>query len=490
MTLRADEHTDLAALAATDRHRPRFHVVSPGGWLNDPNGFGRWDGTYHLFYQYNPHAPTHDRIHWGHLTSTDLVHWTDEPVALTPGDDGPDEDGCWSGVLVDDGGVPTLVYSGRTGGREVACVAVGSADLRTWTKDAANPVVAAPPAQLDTTAFRDHCVWREDGQWQMLIGSGIRGAGGTALQYSSPDLRSWTYQRPLLVGDAAATEPVWTGTMWECVDLFAVDGTDVLVFSAWHEGETLHPVYLTGSRQDGVLVPDGPAQLLDLGRRHFYAPQSMQDADGRRILLGWMQEARDGSASMAAGWSGAMSLPREVRIEPDGRLTLHPVEEIDLLRAARLHDGVPTQGRQRGVTGNQLDLVLDAVVSCGGRLELRVLATEDGVEGTTVIVERSASGATVHLDRSTSSLDRSLDVTPLGGGVPVGPDGHVEIRVLVDHSALELFVNGRALAARVYPTREDALEVTLGCRDASVRTFDAWRMADAWSGPRQTWPTR
>jgi sucrose-6-phosphate hydrolase SacC (GH32 family) len=92
--------------AEADPHRPRFHFVSPAGWLNDPNGVGQRDGTFHLFYQYNPHAPVHDRIHWGHATSTDLVHWTDEPVALVPGSSGPDADGCWSGVLVDDGGTP------------------------------------------------------------------------------------------------------------------------------------------------------------------------------------------------------------------------------------------------------------------------------------------------------------------------------------------------------------------------------------------------
>ena len=98
--------TDLAARAALDPHRPAFHFVAPAGWLNDPNGLTQRDGWYHLFYQYNPFAAVHDRIHWGHARSTDLVHWEHLPIALEPGD-GPDVDGCWSGVLVDDGGVPT-----------------------------------------------------------------------------------------------------------------------------------------------------------------------------------------------------------------------------------------------------------------------------------------------------------------------------------------------------------------------------------------------
>ncbi len=162
----------LAERALRDPHRPRFHFTSPGGWLNDPNGLSHWNGVYHLFYQYNPLAAAHHRIHWGHATSTDLVHWTDEPVALVPGTTGPDRDGCWSGVLVDDGGVPTLVYSGRHGEHELPCVARGSADLRYWTKDPANPVITAPPEGVDITAFRDHCVWRESRQ------TGVAPAGG------------------------------------------------------------------------------------------------------------------------------------------------------------------------------------------------------------------------------------------------------------------------------------------------------------------------
>ena len=117
---------ELVARAEADPLRPRFHFVSPAGWLNDPNGVSQWNGTYHLFYQYNPEGAFHHRIQWGHATSTDLVTWTDQPIALEPSA-GPDADGCWSGVLVNDGGTPTLVYSGRLDEQELPCVAVGSA---------------------------------------------------------------------------------------------------------------------------------------------------------------------------------------------------------------------------------------------------------------------------------------------------------------------------------------------------------------------------
>lgn len=108
------------ARAKADPHRPRFRFVSPAGRLNDPNSVSHLNGTYHPFYQYNPEGAFHHRILWGHATSQGLVNWTYQPVALAPSD-GPVADGCWSGVLADDAGTPTLVHSGRHGDSELPC---------------------------------------------------------------------------------------------------------------------------------------------------------------------------------------------------------------------------------------------------------------------------------------------------------------------------------------------------------------------------------
>ncbi len=487
-----------------DPQRSRYHFVSPGGWLNDPNGVAQRDGRFHLFYQYNPDAPRHAQIHWGHASSTDLVHWEDEPIALAPSA-GADEEGCWSGVLVDDGGVPTIVYSGHhvgaDGTMQLPCLAVGDpADphLRTWRKDPANPVIPTRPPGLEVTEFRDHCVWRDGEEWQQLIGSGIVGRGGAAIRYTSTDLRTWEYRGPILVGDASQREPAWTGTTWECVDLFELDGSWILVFSAWDDGVTHYPLYYVGDYHDGAFTPRS-LHHLDHGLRHFYAPQSFRDGSGRRVMYGWLQEARPEEQSDAAGWSGVMSVPRELRLGADGQLVQVPVAEVASLRgdSRSLVPGVLQPGRSATLAtdasggafaGDQLDLEATLLLPSGGVAELAVRATPDGAERT--LLRLDADRRRVELDRSASSTTEGLDTVLLGGDLPIGPDGRVDLRVLIDRSAIEVFVNGRALTARVYPSRPDAtgLTVTALAGSVEVERLEAWAMASIWDGPRPLRP--
>lgn len=470
----------------------------------------QWDGTYHLFYQYNPEGAFHHRILWGHATSTDLVNWTDQPVALEPSE-GPDVDGCWSGVLVNDGGTPTLVYSGRHGEYELPCVAVGSPDLMSWTKAPENPVIPAPPAGVDITAYRDHCVWREGSIWRQLVGSGIRGRGGTAFLYESADLRSWEYIGPLFIGDASSGDrgaPDWQGTMWECVDLFSVGGpealpasdggTDVLVFSAWDDGETRHPLYWTG-RYTGDSFAPRKLHRLDYGGRYFYAPQSFADESGRRVMFGWMQEGRPDEAMVEAGWSGVMSLPRVARLDDSGELEFAPVPELESLRREHVLFGSTAVGPSEvlpGVSGDQLDLELDLELAPGSIFRLGVLGAvggDGGLAEETVVEIGHLAGegglppSYVLLDRSRSSLDAAVDTGPKSGPVAL-PDGRLKLRVLVDHSAVEIFANGKPLTARAYPTLGGGLVRISATGAVELHRLDAWRMASIFDDPRHLFP--
>lgn len=474
------DDVDLARLSLLDDARPGYHFTSPGGWLNDPNGVCTRDGRHHLFYQYNPEGAFHHRIQWGHAVSDDYLHWTDLPIALEPAESGPDKDGCWSGVLVDVDGRAALVYSGRHGERELPCVAWADDDeLVSWTRSSANPVVPARPAG-DLTAYRDHCVWREGNEWRMIIGSGIRGVGGCAFLYESTDLESWRELGPLVVGDCSGDPDsvTWTGTMWECVDLFHLGdgglgdqtGTDVLVFSAWDEGRTLHPLYFTGHYDGTRYVPDA-LHRLDLGRRHFYAPQSYLAPDGRRILWGWMQEARTDEQMMAAGWCGVMGIPRELELGDDQTIWQRPVRELDGLRV----DPRPlTAGGGMLRLGDQLDIELDVRFDAGQQLRLVLAASQDGREQTLLRLTAGDGGAVaIELDRSSSTLTEGIDVTTLAGELPL-VDGRLALRVLVDHSCIEVFANGRALSARINPSL-DAQHLRLD-GDAAIERAECWNI--------------
>lgn len=339
-------------------------------------------------------------------------------------------------------------------------------------------------------AYRDHCVWQENGRWSQLIGAGIRGQGGTALLYTSPDLHEWTYEGPILVGDARSTDPLYTGTMWECVDLIRGLGSPpgkhsslgdkhVLLFSVMDDGTTNYSAYYTGHYADGRFTPEYLG-MLDYGQRYFYAPQSMREESGRRTMFGWLMEDRPKEDVLAAGWAGVMSLPRRVELAPDGSLLQSPVDNVELLRDAHvsvepleLQPGKPT--RLPRVEGEQLDIEVTLVLEAQARVEFAVRCTPDGSERTVVVLDRGAG---------------ELRLGGLYGPLPIGPDGLVELRVLVDHSALEVFANGRALTARTYPARPDATGVEVRASNAPARLarLDAWTMTGIWDGPRQARP--
>ncbi|GAA0527639.1 beta-fructofuranosidase [Halorubrum aquaticum] len=469
-----------------DRDRPSYHVTPPANWLNDPNGMIHHDGTYHLFYQYNPAGPYHHSVHWGHAVSEDLVHWEDRPVAMSPDPSGPDRDGCWSGCAVavdvlegaDDGTrrvVPAgddadpavtaadadAVYALYTGGRDGwqrPCLATATDDdLTGFEGDASNPVVRSPPPELDLLStpgepahFRDHCLWYEDDRWHQLIGTGLQDRGGAAVLYTGRDLREWSYEGPALV-----TEEAEPGVVWECPELLRFSDGDLLHVSDYEDVR----YFLGEFDADAGRFRVEDRGILDPGA--FYAPQSLSTPDDRWVTVGWLREERSTASGWDAGWSGAMSLPREVEVVDD-ELRQRPVREVDRLRGTRLLEGTWTAGS----TPERLDAVgeafevrarLDPGDAPGTVVALRVRETPDGAERTTIRIGDDR----VVVDRSESSLDRDARDAPVGVAVD-DLEFPLDVRAFVDASVLELFVNGRrALATRIYPTRHDATGVSL-----------------------------
>ena len=445
-------------------HRPRYHLLPPAGWLNDPNGPLFWEGKYHLFYQFSPEVNPPGPKLWAHAVSGDLVHWEHEPVALSPTAGGPDAEGCWSGSAAVDGDTPVLVYTGVF--PEVQCLATSEDGMRTWQKHPRNSVVAGPPEGLEVTGFRDPCVWREGGEWLMIVGSGLRGVGGTALLYRSADLVAWEYLHPLCVGVAAET-----GEMWECPDFFPLGDRHVLAAAPYGT-----PLYMIGGYQDRRFQAHRRGELD--ASPLFYAPKTMRDGQGRRLMWGWIMEDRPGKEAAEAGWSGVMSLPRVLELDPTGALTMRPAPELEGLRGR----GVRWEGVRLGAgqslalgQGRQLEVALEAAP--GAELDLTLAASPGGEEGT-VLAWRDGC----------LSLERG------GGRLPVGQaprtlsvarpaEEGLRLRVFLDGSVLEVFLNERAcLTGRLYPARADSQRALLTARgrEVRVRRAEVWEMGSIW----------
>lgn len=466
--LRARAMTAVAERPDTvdaDPWRQAFHVQPPVGLLNDPNGLVQHAGVYHLCYQWHPFASAHALKFWAHLTSTDLVHWIEQPIALAPGDP-VDRDGCYSGCGIVADGLVRWLYTGNV--RGPAGERWPHQNLATLgpdgvvTKHPANPVV--PPLEGYTGHVRDPKAWWDEGWYWMVLGAQTLDQQGTALLLRSADLVDWE-----LRGEIAGGRDEPLGYMWECPDVVRLEGRDVLVISPqFDDGEQAGPsrytdlsLYATGSL-DLIAARFTGSQFrrVDAGP-DFYAPQTFVDESGRTIMVGWMgMPDHDGQPELAVkhpsaanGWVHCLTVPRSLRLDGDS-LIQWPVAELEVLRGApRAVAGAvidtETSMDVAGVSGASCDLELSAACDPGGRLTLRL---REGVSGRPVVVTFDHWAGTVTLDRTLLGTGE--------GGVHTGsfpPGDRLDARILLDHSSIEVFVDGGRLAmsARIYPAAGD-----------------------------------
>lgn len=384
---------------------PSLHIRPAKGWINDPNGVGKVDGRWHVFFQYNPDEPRHRNVHWGHWSSADLLHWQEHSIALRPRPGEIDEIGCWSGALLIDDGVPTLCYTATPDepANAVGAIAVGDATLENWTP-ATEP--SAPPAGSYPDETRDPYPFEFQGKRYIAQGFGQAGAVGKVLSYDATDLHKWRELGVLLSADDPRTG-LPHADIWECPNLLPVDDMWVLFVSLLNPGAKIdQPVrWITGQLEESA---DGPkfipftSGLLDLGDA-FYAAQAAVDDEGRALLWGWSWEIdRDDAWLDAHCWSGILTTPRELHVR-DGELVVEPIAEFTQLRADQLGASWPVTQTSAFEVIAQEAAVLRCTAIEGGR-------------------------------------DR-IDI-PAGG------------RVLVDGSLVEIFDEGTTFTTRIYPTSE------------------------------------
>jgi beta-fructofuranosidase len=320
---------------------PSLHIRPDRGWVNDPNGVSFVDGVYHVFFQHNPDTPHHGDIKWGHASSTDLLSWRHHPVALTNRPGELDSYGCWSGSVVDDGGVPTAVYSAvqDASGRAEVVLARSDRSMVHWKQDRQS--VVGMPDDPEISDVRDPFVFTYGGRRYAIQGAGHPTGRPQVLLYACDDLTQWTPLGPLLTGDDPVAAKLAPANIWECPNLVLVDGRWLLVLSLWRRIDGVNRLtsvsYLVGDLVErgpgltflptsGGTVDDGPT---------FYAPQLLVQPE-RTLLWGWAWEhGRSPEEVVEADWAGVLTFPRELSVV-DGTLVTRPAPELLGLRQEEL----------------------------------------------------------------------------------------------------------------------------------------------------------
>lgn len=463
----------------SDGYRPIYHFSPDSNWINDPNGLVYYDGEYHLFYQYNPHGTKWGHMSWGHSVSNDLINWKTLPVALYEEKNRKDNDtvmifsGCavvdkknTSGFGTIDNPPMVAIYTSfvhkgkRLGSQDYIEVAQSQSIAysidkgRTWTKYADNPVL-----DIKSLNYRDPKVfWYEPEQkWVLIL---VRSDIHEVWLYESKDLKHWDFMSSW--GNEGNTAAVW-----ECPDLFELPvlGTNenkwVMLISAGHEQQGYVGMqYFVGDFDGKNFKPVKEYSLpdyLDYGK-DYYAAVSYNDVpNNRRITAAWANNwvyAREIPTSDI--WRGLFTVPRELALIKSGnnyKLIQQPVAELKKFRKkiSTSSELILNSSIVDKYAGNTYEMEFTIWPGEAKRSGVKILK---GDKEETLIYYDKESNQLV-FDRTRSGNVGFHDKFPSVEKAPVTlKDGRLKIRVLIDKSIVEVFVNdGEAVITDlVFPT--------------------------------------
>lgn len=477
---------------SSDPYRPIFHYVNPEGNLNDPNGLCFWQGQWHLFYQAYP--PEDKRQHWGHAVSKDLTHWRDLPLAIYPNP----EKACFSGAAFVEKDRVIAMYHGLDVGNMIAT----SDDplLLNWKKiNGGQPVIPIvdkannqfPDGEKYPYRVFDPCIWKKDGYYYSLSGgnlpnelSGLRRC--TDFLFKSKDLINWEYLHPFVENDIF-TLP---GDDGACPYFWPIGNKHILLFfSHMSGGQYLLGNYDTkndkfnatshGKFNHGGVTPGG-----------VHAPSAFPDGKGGVITIFNINQAKN-----SIGWNRLMTLPIRLTLEGENQLNMEPAINSELLRYGHQHlDEFTVDANKEMVLdrieGNSMEILVEADAKNSSSFEINVLRSPDKQEYTRIAFYKERGLRTVikssviTIDNTNSSIlpdvkSRPEELAP----VVIGKNEPLKLRIFIDKSVVEVFVNGRQyLCERVYPGLESSKGISFLARGsgAVVKSFDAWQMKSIW----------
>lgn len=487
---KAREYIEQNKDKVNPEYRLGYHVMAEIGWINDPNGFSYFNGEYHLFYQYYPYGSQWGPMHWGHVKSKDLVKWEHLPVALAP-DMYYDADGCFSGSAIEKDGKLYLMYTGHSNPdpenqiniRQIQNIAV-SEDGIEFAKVKANPVIVEKhlPENAKAQDFRDPKVFKHGEDFYVVIASCHEDESGQILLYKSKDLLEWEY-----VGVMARSENK-LGKIWECPDFFNLVNRDVLIISPIameRQGDrycnTCSCIYMLGDFDfEKCYYNYDTIEEIDAGF-DFYAPQTMKDEMGRRILIAWMQMWGRNMPTHEEkhNWAGAMTLPRELKIV-NGKLYQMPVEEMKNYRANKIsYENISVKDllTLERIEGQQLELELEIDSLQSSKFGLKVLKNE---ENETVMYYDKTEGKFI-FDRSKNGVEllgaeKDEDIKHIRKVAVALANNKLKLRIFIDRCSVEIFIQDgeKTMTSTVYP-KKSAKEIEFfSDSEIIIKKLDKW----------------
>jgi len=494
-------------LLAANPNRPTYHMFAAEGRLGDPNGLTFWKGNWHLFYQA---WPTDDsRQHWGHVFSTDLVHWKDLPYAIYPNP----EIKVYSGsTLVEDNRVIAM-YHGTAQGNMIAV----SEDplLLNWEKKLKNGKAVIPSMSADGStlpyAVFDPSIWNKDGIYYALSGgkkapeTAIAGKppAASAYLFKSKDLINWDYMHEFVEGDRYSM----LGDDFACPYFWPIGNRYIMNFFSHSSGGQ----YLLGDYDkvnDKFYVTSGSGPS-DLG-----PPSSTPDGKGGVIVVYTL--------------GGVLGIPRRLTLLGPDEVGQEPAADFSSLRYDARRIGITALPANHdvimsGISGNTMEIAAEIDPKNSHSIELNILQSPDNQEYTRISISKGPRnfGRGIAYIQGPGTALMPDDLVPLfipghpgrvnGGGGRGGvsatgpqpklltiessysgnfsapliapffmnPGELIKLRVFIDKGLIEVFVNGKqALSTMVNPPRADSMGVSLRAngQDAELIVFDAWQM--------------
>ena len=474
------DRTPAAGTSAEKRNgsspfRPAFHITPDQHWMNDPQRPFFLNGLWHYYYLYNADYPNGNGTEWFHLTSPDLVTWKDEGVAITKYTNGLGDVETGSAVVDHQNtagfgkDAVIAVVTQQDAGIQRQSLFYSTNGGYSFTAYEGNPVMENPGQEH----WRDPKILRDEAnsQWLMVLAEGSKLG-----MYTSQDLKTWRY--------ASSVELPGLGIL-ECPDLFQLDldgdpsrRTWVLAASAngAAEGRTTGVAYWTGTWDGHTFRPSSDQhQWLD-GGSDFYAAVTWDDprlTETQRMqsrqAMGWVNNWEYARKLPTADWQGGLdSVVRDIRLKTvQGKPSLVSAPAKSLARLeGESETAAPEPIGREGTPGlptpkggaYRLDLTLERSMVGGPEGDRHPKALLQLIRGGAVF-------ATVAYDfgKETASVSREQPSGPsedLGQvfteersvAAPAG-DGAVDLTVLVDHSSVEVFVNGggQTLTSLAFP---------------------------------------